>query len=109
MRTPPAFAIALLFACGRGAVRFDPSASGARGPMEPPATLAPEPSPVGVPARPLAGATPARLAGWQEESDQFDGGYRPTGSPAHEAYIARLAQDLGVLGASEVHLELTRS
>ncbi|MEP6861073.1 MAG: hypothetical protein ABJE66_10655 [Deltaproteobacteria bacterium] len=46
----------------------------------------------------------SQLAAWQAEIDQFDGGYRPTGSPAHEAYIARLSDEMSALGV-DVHLE----
>jgi hypothetical protein len=47
----------------------------------------------------------AQLQTWVQEIDTFDGGYRPTGSPAHEGYIARLASDLTAVGVSEVHTE----
>src|SRR5271166_300920 len=50
-------------------------------------------------------ATVAQLQAWQAEIDQFDGGYRPTGSPAHEAYIAHLQSELTALGVSDVHTE----
>jgi len=40
-----------------------------------------------------------------QEIDQFDGGYRPTGSPAHEGYIALLTQELAAIGVSDVHTE----
>jgi len=46
-----------------------------------------------------------QLRAWQAEIDELDGGYRPTGSPAHEAYIARLAAELEQLGVSDVHTE----
>jgi hypothetical protein len=46
-----------------------------------------------------------QLRAWQTEIDEFDGGYRPTGSAAHEAYIARLASELKQLGVSDVHTE----
>jgi hypothetical protein len=50
-------------------------------------------------------ATVAQLQAWQEEIDSFGGGYRPTGSAAHEGYIARLASELTALGAVDVHTE----
>ncbi|HEX7704706.1 MAG TPA: hypothetical protein VF403_28390 [Kofleriaceae bacterium] len=50
-------------------------------------------------------ASIGQLQSWQQEIDQFDGGYRPTGSPAHEAYISRLAEELTALGVPDVHLE----
>ena len=46
-----------------------------------------------------------QLQAWVQEIDQFDGGYRPTGSPAHEGYIARLTEELAALGVSDVHTE----
>jgi hypothetical protein len=46
-----------------------------------------------------------QLQQWQQQADLFDGGYRPTGSPAHEGYIQWLAQTLTAVGVSEVHLE----
>jgi len=46
-----------------------------------------------------------QLQAWQTEIDQFDGGFRPTGSPAHEGYIHLLAGELTSLGVSGVHLE----
>jgi hypothetical protein len=46
-----------------------------------------------------------RLRAWQTEIDQFDGGYRPTGSAAHEGYIALLAKELTALGVTNVHTE----
>jgi hypothetical protein len=58
-----------------------------------------------------AGAAPdhcasiAQLQAWQAEIDQFDSGYRPTGSPAHEAYIELLRNELIGLGVSDVHTE----
>ena len=65
------------------------------------------------PASPDASAEPAsgtcvstnQLEAWVQEIDQFDGGYRPTGSPAHEGYIALLANELTGLGVSDVHTE----
>jgi hypothetical protein len=50
-------------------------------------------------------ASIAQLQAWQAEIDQFDGGDRPTGSAAHEAYIARLTSELDTLGVSQVHTE----
>ncbi|MGH7295158.1 MAG: hypothetical protein ACRELB_09505, partial [Polyangiaceae bacterium] len=50
-------------------------------------------------------ASSSQLAGWVQEIDQFDGGYRPTGSAAHEGYIALLASELAALGVSDVHTE----
>jgi hypothetical protein len=47
----------------------------------------------------------AQLQAWQTEIDQFDGGYRPTGSDAHEGYIALLRSELVALGVSDVHTE----
>jgi hypothetical protein len=47
----------------------------------------------------------AQLQAWQAEIDQFGGGYRPTGSPAHQAYIARLAEQLSSLGIADVRRE----
>src|SRR5262249_39823791 len=45
------------------------------------------------------------LAAWQKEIDGFDGGFRPTGSPAHEGYIQLLEQELTSLGVTDVHAE----
>jgi hypothetical protein len=50
-------------------------------------------------------ASLSQLEAWQQEIDGFGGGYRPTGSPAHEGYIARLASELTALGAANVHTE----
>jgi hypothetical protein len=47
----------------------------------------------------------SQLHAWQLSIDQFDGGFRPTASPAHEAYIAWLAAQLVALGVSDVHAE----
>jgi hypothetical protein len=47
----------------------------------------------------------SQLQTWQLSTDQFDGGFRPTGSPAHEGYIAWLAAQLTALGVSDVHTE----
>jgi hypothetical protein len=47
----------------------------------------------------------SQLQAWVQEIDQFDGGYRPTGSAAHEGYIALLAGELTGLGVSDVHTE----
>ncbi len=47
----------------------------------------------------------SQLQAWVQEIDQFDGGYRPTGSPAHEGYIALLSSELSGLGVSDVHTE----
>ena len=80
-------AVVLLSACG------SPQA----GPQEAPATSADASS---IPAC----ISRTQLAAWQAEIDQFDGGYRPTGSPAHEAYVARLSEELSSLGV-DVHLE----
>jgi hypothetical protein len=49
--------------------------------------------------------TAAQLRTWQQQIDLFDGGNRPTGSPAHEGYIHLLAQQLTGLGLSDVHTE----
>jgi hypothetical protein len=46
-----------------------------------------------------------QLRAWQAEIDLFDGGYRPTGSTAHEGYIALLVKELAALGVAEVHTE----
>jgi hypothetical protein len=59
-----------------------------------------------APSTPLSScASTARLEAWQAEIDQFDGGFRPTGSPAHEGYIQRLASELSSLGVADVHTE----
>lgn len=50
-------------------------------------------------------ASIAQLQAWQAEIDTFDGGYRPTGSPAHEGYISLLESELKGLGVSDVHTE----
>src|SRR5262249_17360144 len=50
-------------------------------------------------------ASIAALQKWQSEIDQFDGGFRPTGSPAHDAYISLLESELAALGVSDVHRE----
>lgn len=50
-------------------------------------------------------ASISQLQAWQAEIDNFDGGYRPTGSPAHEGYISLLESELKGLGVSEVHTE----
>jgi hypothetical protein len=63
----------------------------------------PRPSVLG-PAAPSC-ATRDRLAAWQAEIDGFDGGFRPTGSLAHEGYIALLAEELAAEGVAEVHSE----
>jgi hypothetical protein len=47
----------------------------------------------------------AQLATWQNEIDRFDGGFRPTGSAAHEGYIQLLASELAALGVHDVHTE----
>jgi len=47
----------------------------------------------------------SQLQAWVQEIDQFDGGYRPTGSPANEGYISLLTSELAALGVSEVHTE----
>jgi hypothetical protein len=49
--------------------------------------------------------TSGQLQAWQQQIDLFDGGYRPTGSPAHEGYIALLTQELAAVGAEDVHAE----
>jgi hypothetical protein len=49
--------------------------------------------------------TAAQLRAWQSDIDGFDGGYRPTGSPAHEAYIQQLTKELAQVGATGVHTE----
>jgi hypothetical protein len=54
---------------------------------------------------PLACANATQLASWQKEIDQFDNGFRPTGSPAHEGYIALLTKELAALGVQDVHTE----
>jgi hypothetical protein len=46
-----------------------------------------------------------QIRAWQAEIDEFDDGFRPTGSPAHEGYIQRLVQELTQLGVSDVHTE----
>jgi hypothetical protein len=46
-----------------------------------------------------------QLQKWVQEIDSFDGGYRPTGSPAHEGYISLLASELTAIGVSDVHTE----
>lgn len=62
-------------------------------------------------ASPPDASTPAtcvaadQLRTWQQEIDLFDGGYRPTGSPAHEGYIRLLATELAALGVEDVHTE----
>ena len=50
-------------------------------------------------------ASVAQLQAWQAEINQFDSGFRPTGSPAHEGYIALLQSELTALGVSDVHTE----
>jgi len=50
-------------------------------------------------------ASTAQLQKWVQEIDTFDGGYRPTGSPAHEGYISLLASELTAIGVSSVHTE----
>lgn len=47
----------------------------------------------------------SQLQAWVQEIDQFDGGYRPTGSPANEGYISLLTSELTALGVSDVHTE----
>lgn len=47
----------------------------------------------------------AQLAAWQAEIDGFDGGYRPTASPAHEGFIQLLVKHLVDLGVDDVHTE----
>ena len=56
-------------------------------------------------AAPPSCVSVGQLQAWVQEIDQFDGGYRPTGSPAHEGYIALLAKELGALGVPDVHTE----
>jgi hypothetical protein len=46
-----------------------------------------------------------QLQTWQKTIDQYDGGYRPTGSPAHEAFITWLGLSLNAIGVSNVHAE----
>jgi hypothetical protein len=46
-----------------------------------------------------------QLRAWQEEIDGIEGGYRPTGSPAHERFIALLVDHLKELGVSDVHTD----
>ena len=50
-------------------------------------------------------ASISQLQAWVQDIDSFDGGYRPTGSSAHEGYIALLAKQLTALGVSDVHTE----
>ncbi|HUJ61185.1 MAG TPA: hypothetical protein VLX92_21925 [Kofleriaceae bacterium] len=47
----------------------------------------------------------SQLQIWQLSIDQFDGGLRPTGSAADEAFIAWLVDQLTALGVSDVHTE----
>jgi hypothetical protein len=47
----------------------------------------------------------SQLQSWQLSIDHFDGGFRPTGSPAHEGYIAWLTSELTAIGVSDVHTE----
>jgi hypothetical protein len=49
--------------------------------------------------------TAEQLKAWQAEIDQQGGGYRPTGSAAHEQYIQLLAGELAAVGLSDVHTE----
>jgi hypothetical protein len=49
--------------------------------------------------------TAAQLEAWQQQIDALDGGYRPTGSPAHEQYIQLLSQELTAAGVEQVHTE----
>jgi hypothetical protein len=57
------------------------------------------------PLPPSSCITSGQLQTWQQEIDLFDGGYRPTGSPAHEGYIAFLAKELTAVGATDVRAE----
>jgi hypothetical protein len=58
-----------------------------------------------APAPQASCVSAAQLQKWVQEIDTFDGGYRPTGSPAHEGYISRLASELTAVGVSDVHTE----
>jgi hypothetical protein len=58
-----------------------------------------------APSSPASCVSAAQLQAWQSEIDAFAGGFRPTGSPAHEGYIALLAKELTALGATDVHTE----
>ncbi len=49
--------------------------------------------------------TAAQLESWQQQIDALDGGYRPTGSPAHEQYIELLSKELTAAGVEQVHTE----
>jgi hypothetical protein len=62
-------------------------------------------SPAPSPGSPGTCVSTSQLQTWVQEIDQFDGGYRPTGSAAHEGYIALLASELTALGVSDVHTE----
>ena len=44
----------------------------------------------------------AQVQAWQEQIDQFDHGFRPTGSDAEKAYTDQLAAQLSAMGASDV-------
>jgi hypothetical protein len=59
----------------------------------------------GSPPVPTDCITPAQLQTWQAQIDGFDGGDRPTGSPAHEGYIALLVKQLAAVGVGRVHTE----
>ena len=59
----------------------------------------------GSTARSASCVTAAQLRAWQSEIDLFDGGNRPTGSPAHEQYIQLLARELQTIGVHDVHTE----
>lgn len=53
-------------------------------------------------ADPALLATASQVRAWQEQVDQFDHGFRPTGSDAEQAYIDQLAAQLTAMGASDV-------
>ncbi len=59
----------------------------------------------GVQPPPSTCETAAQLEAWQQQIDALDGGYRPTGSPAHEQYIQLLSQELTAAGVAQVHTE----
>jgi hypothetical protein len=82
-----------LLCCACGA---DPRA----GSLDPAVTPGPPP-PVVAALLPTA----MELQKWQQQADLFDGGFRPTGSPAHEGYLHWLAAELTAVGVSDVHLE----
>ncbi len=59
----------------------------------------------GVQPPPSTCVTTAQLEAWQQQIDALGGGYRPTGSPAHEQYIQLLSQELTAAGVEQVHTE----